>query len=471
MADGKQLWAIWQRLLAWFAPVFTRRGWVRFAQWVSGTVLCDEQHTITQEVTRLGLADQWRNWEHFAEYGAFDLRAAERAVMALVEREHPCRFARYHPAAVDDTKALRASRGVWGVCTFAHANGRDPKRPKVATAHNWVLMGDLAPPAAGWDEPWTYLPTASRLYVRKAQLPAGEAFRTKNELAVAMLRQLDGQSAAPVLGVFDGGYAHATVVRPCLGVGAVGAAADRRRVEILTRPRRDARLFRLPPPPPPPKGKGKGVRGRPRKWGRRLPPPREHGRWGVPWRAGEAFVYGRRRRFRWRQVQCLWSVSGPDVPVHVFAFEVEGYRGEPWFVVTSASDLTAAQALAAYAARYRQEDAIRDHKQRLGMEEVRAWTKAPVPRTFLVQWLSLTLLRTLLRLLQWEWEKCGGGRWWSPPPWDRHKSRPSVLDVRRLLWGHREEFSQFLRQMDEVREKRPAATRRRAAACTTMKDP
>ena len=165
MADGKQLWAIWQRLLAWFAPVFTRRGWVRFAQWVSGTVLCDEQHTITQEVTRLGLADQWRNWEHFAEYGAFDLRAAERAVMALVEREHPCRFARYHPAAVDDTKALRASRGVWGVCTFAHANGRDPKRPKVATAHNWVLMGDLAPPAAGWDEPWTYLPTASRLYL------------------------------------------------------------------------------------------------------------------------------------------------------------------------------------------------------------------------------------------------------------------------------------------------------------------
>src|SRR5206468_4060201 len=108
--------------------------------------------------------------------------------------------------------------------------------------------------------------------------------------------------------------------------------------------------------------------------------------------------------------QCLWAVSGPDVPVHVFAFEVEGYGGEPWFVVTSALDLTAAQVLAAYAARYRQEDAIRDHKQRLGMEEVRARTKAPVPRTFLVQ-------------------------------------------------------------MDEVREKRPAATRRRAAACTTMKDP
>ena len=60
MQDGKRLWSIWQRLLAWFGPVFTSRGWVRFAQWVSGTVLCDEQHTITQEVTRLGLVGRWR---------------------------------------------------------------------------------------------------------------------------------------------------------------------------------------------------------------------------------------------------------------------------------------------------------------------------------------------------------------------------------------------------------------------------
>ena len=62
MEDGKQLWSIWQRLLTWFGAAFTRPGWVRFAQWVSGTVLCDEQHTITQEVTSLNLIDQWRNW-------------------------------------------------------------------------------------------------------------------------------------------------------------------------------------------------------------------------------------------------------------------------------------------------------------------------------------------------------------------------------------------------------------------------
>jgi hypothetical protein len=448
MEEGKQLWSIWQRLLSWFGGVFTRPGWVRFAQWVSGTVLCDEQHTITQEVTSLGLIPQWRNLEHFAEYGAFDERAVEGALMGLVEQEHPCRFGRYHPAAVDDTKEMRSSLDVWGVCTFKHVSSRNPKHPKLVMAHNWVLMGDLAPGTG--QEPWTYLPTAARLYLRKSQLPAGETFRTKNELAVEMLRQLDGVSAAPVLGIFDGGYARSKVVRPCLeprlGVdgqcpGMDARSADPgRRIEILTRPRCDARLYK--PLPDAPRSRR---RGRPRKWGKRLPAPRRHAEWRVPWQKGRAWAYGRMRKFRYRAVDCRWAVSGPDTPVRAYVFLVEGYA-EPWFILTSALDLSAAQVLEAYTARFRQEDAIRDHKQRLGMEEVRAWTKAPVLRTFLVQMLSMTLLR----LTQWQWQERRGDGWCPAPPWNRHKTRISLLDMRRLFWRCRATFSHFLHAMDEV---------------------
>jgi hypothetical protein len=450
MEDSKHLWLIWQRLLAWFGGVFTCPGWVRFAQWVSGTVLCDEQHTITQEVTSLNLIDQWRNWEHFAEYGAIDLRAVEHATMTLVEKAHPCRFGRYHPAAVDDTKELRGSAKAWGVCTFKHVSSRNPKHPKLVMAHNWVIMGDLAPGTG--EQPWTYLPTASRLYLRDKQLPAGEVFRTKNELAVEMLGQLDKASEAPVLGIFDGGYAQATVVRPCLGTGGKAAAAGRR-IEILTRPRSDARLYKPLTPQLGGKAKSKSARrGRPRKWGVRLPSPKQHAKWNVPWVHGEAWAYGRQRKFRCKLVECRWSVSGPDVAVRVLVFEVEGYS-KPWFIVTSALDLSAAQVLEAYAARFRQEDAIRDHKQRLGMQEVRAWTKAPVLRTFMVQQLCLTLLR----LLQWEWDQRRGQGWCPAPPWNKRKMRVSVLDLRRLLWRQRNAFSHFLREMDEVRKVDPVA--------------
>jgi hypothetical protein len=82
------------------------------------------------------------------------------------------------------------------------------------------------------------------------------------------------------------------------------------------------------------------------------------------------------RSFRYQQLWCRWAVSGPQLPVHVLVIEMVGYDA-PWFLVTSALDLTAAQIMDAWAARFRQEDSFRDHKQRLGMEEGRAWTKEP----------------------------------------------------------------------------------------------
>jgi hypothetical protein len=69
MDQATQLWAWWQSLLFTFAPVFTQPGWVRFTQWVTGMVLCWEEHTVTQILTALGLESRWRVLEHFAEYG------------------------------------------------------------------------------------------------------------------------------------------------------------------------------------------------------------------------------------------------------------------------------------------------------------------------------------------------------------------------------------------------------------------
>ncbi len=61
----------------------------------------------------------------------------------------------------------------------------------------------------------------------------------------------------------------------------------------------------------------------------------------------------------------------------------------------------------------------------------------------------LTLLRLLSRRLDASPEV---GRWWSAPDWNRKKSHPSVLDVRRAVWARRTEFSHFLRELDGPRE-------------------
>ncbi len=118
MDDAKQLWSWWQSLLAAFGPVFTRPGWVRFVQWVTGMVMGWEEHTITQILVSLGLESRWRAMEHFAEYGAWDRPAVERRTISLVEQECPARWGRYHPVAVGDTKLHRTSKTVWGTCTL-----------------------------------------------------------------------------------------------------------------------------------------------------------------------------------------------------------------------------------------------------------------------------------------------------------------------------------------------------------------
>jgi hypothetical protein len=432
MDDAKEIVAAWQSLLSEFREVFTLGGWARFAQWVTGTVLCAEEHTITQILTGLGLESQWRNVEHFAEYGSWNREAVERQLMWVVEQEHPARWGGYHPVAVDDTKEHRTSAEVWGTCTFHESGARSPNRATTVRAHNWVVLGDLVS-----GKPWTYMPLASRLYFRKSQLPVGERFFTKTAMAVDMLRVVDAESEAPILAAFDGAYAMETVIEPCLN-----PPPGRRRINFVTRLRKDARLYE------PLQASSKSLQGaRPRKWGKRLPSPQEHEQWNVDWQAGRAYVYGRVRTFRYKRLSCCWSVSGPHEIMHAYVFEVPGYD-KLWATITSARDLSAAQTLSANAGRFRQEDGFRDHKQRLGMEECRAWTKEPILRTFQVQ----IVAQTLLRVLQFRLEAIDGNAWCSPPPWNPRKRHVSILDLRRLLWRQRPRFSQVLAALNDLKK-------------------
>ncbi|HEX2276571.1 MAG TPA: transposase [Candidatus Tectomicrobia bacterium] len=199
MDPAPQWWTWWLSLVSPCVPVFTRPGWVRFVPWVTGMVVCWEEHTMTQSLTTLGLESRWRVLGHFAAYGAWDREAVERHTLRLIEQEHPARWRPYHPVAVDATKRPRTSEQVWGTCTCHESGARRPHRAETVRAHNWVARGELMP-----GRPWTDRPHAARLSCRQSQRPGGEAFRTQTALAVALLRQADAESPAPILAVFEG---------------------------------------------------------------------------------------------------------------------------------------------------------------------------------------------------------------------------------------------------------------------------
>lgn len=415
---AKRLWTLWQALLLSMAFGFgQQRGRQRFVEWVTGLALNVEEHTLTQSLIGLDRVADWKALESFAEYGSWNLPLLQGGTARAVGHAPDRLWHGYHVWAGDDTKVHRSSPHVWGTCTFHEYTARCPNRASTVRAHNWVVLGALLPRP---DEPALFLPVAGRLYFRQSQLPAGvKAFHTKCELLVDLLWQQALWLPGPHLAVFDGGFALASVVRPLV------RPSDPRqgRIEFITRLRRDARLCHRPPTQRRP-----GQRGPTPKWGKALPPPRQGGRWPGAWHEGRVYLYGRVRQVRWKEVGCLWRVLGHETPVKAVVAEVEGYR-QRFTLVTSALELSGLQVLELFCARFRQEDGFRDLKQRLGWEECRAWTQNPIERT--TQTLFVTL--TALRLLQLQLQEAHGDDWWLHPPWNPHKTRPSVLDVERLL--------------------------------------
>jgi hypothetical protein len=443
MTHATLIWSIWKDLLCSFRWAFTKRGFPRFAEWITALAINVEEHTITQSVLALDRPADWKALESFAEYGAWRDGYVTSGLTWLIDKTPDRLWHGYHVWALDDTKVHRGDPNVWGTCTFHEYTARCPNRATTVRAHNWVVLGALLPKP---DQPACFLPISGRLYFRKSQLPerpraqggGTEPFRTKCELAVELFREQAEVLGGRYLAVFDGGFALRSVVRP-LVLPDDGSP----RIEFLTRLRHDARLCALPPTERP-----KGKRGPKPKWGKKLPPPRQGGWWSGTWHNESVFLYGRKRTVQWKELVCLWRVLGHDVPVKVVVAKVEGYS-KRFTLVSSALELTGAQLVELFAARFRQEDGFRDLKQRLGWEECRAWTKNPIVRTSQAQWVTMSLLR----LAQFRLESAGEVDWWFRPPWNKDKARPSVLDLERLMRRHAGEIRAFLSEWLGTEEK------------------
>jgi len=410
----------WMSLLGEFDSCFTRPGRRRFGALATGALLCERRPLVSEIVSALGLESQWRAVEAFLEYGAWPLERLEE-VLAQVGAAF-ARSGERQIWAVDDLKVLKCGKKIWGACSFHEYTSRSSNRPETVRAHNWVLCGALKLGAHG-----AFLPTMGRLYMRKVQMPEGQRFRTKPELAVEALRSCAKAGRGPHLAIFDGAYAISTVVQALLK-----APTGQPRIDWLTRLRFDARLYEPPVPRRP------GQTGRPRKWGTRLPPPKESDSWPGPWSEGRARVYGRTRRIRYKKLHCQWHPAGAGARVHTFVFQVEGYK-KPWYLVTSDLQLEAEQVVEFYAACFAQEDGHRDLKQHLGLGAGQGRLKNVVLRTFQLRLVEMTLLRVLGAALNLAY----GDVWWSRPPWYPHKRRGSVRDIKRVLAKAAEHFSQL----------------------------
>ena len=407
-----------------------RRIAFRLAIVVSGMLLAGDRRTASAWFVAAGVRDDWdRFYDCLISVGRISGKLAT-AVLGLVVRKFAPAFGDRILLGMDDSPTARYGRHVEGA-GIHHNPTPGPAGEKWLYGHNWVALAWLATHPL-WGV--IALPLRSMLYVREVDVPKlaekyGWEFRTKHELGVVLLtwfmqsiRAL-GRKAKVWLAV-DGGYAARPFLLPILGLGIV----------VVSRLRKDARLFDLPPA---------GSHGK-RIYGKNNIHVAKRAAHRQGW---QTITYDCRGVQVTRQYKTFLATSelvSGQIRVVILRYEDDSWA--PYFCTDTAAEVP--DILEAVAARWAIEEHFHDVKEvcGAGQQQVRnVWSN--IGCWHLNQWLC-----TLVELCCWDVPQSElsdrQGRSWDNP--DR---RPSHADRRR--WISRQMLEkQFLTVLPDAPDKR-----------------
>jgi hypothetical protein len=397
----------WTVLIQQFFPAFTAPGAQIFLALATGWVLCTGRRTLTGI---LPFADPHRRHAHDAFHRFLpDARWNMDALWKLLTLLLVKTFAASGVIELDldDTLFHRCGRKVTGAGWWRDAVRSTRRRTVYAWGLNLVVLTLRV--TAPWGGEPLGLPIQMRLH-RKG----GDSLI---DLAEAMLGQLGHWLPERAFRLHaDGFYATLAGRRPLC-------------VHLISRLRRDARLYEPLAP-----NRGPRKRGRPCTKGRRLPTPEQMARQVRSWKPVTTTERGKIRK-RWVYARpVLWHHVSKSPVLLVISRDPTGRERDDFFFSTDLL-LTPAQVIGGFAGRWSIEDTFKNTKQFLGSQEPQT-RKEPGPEraAMLGLWLSSVV---------WLWYLSQKGRRHhvNVVPWYPTKAHPSFQDalatLRRHLWGQR----------------------------------
>ena len=401
----------WQEWVAWLAAGLHGRSRWRLSLLIMGIVFARGRRTVTSWLRAVGISSD------FADYYYF-LQPLGRKTKELAERLFTLLLLRLVSGdrillAVDDSPTKRYGPEVQGA-GIHHNPTPGPADQKFLYGHIWVTIS-LVVRHPLWQT--IGLPLIGLLYVRAkdvAKIPAKYhwEFRTKLQLAMEQtlrLVELAKTAGKTVWVVADGAYAKRPFLRPLVAAGVV----------VVSRLRKDAALFELPP-----KGKKKhGGRGRPRKYGVERMHLKRRAAQPLGWQTIECFVYGQAVTKTIKTFLATYRPAGGFIRVVI----VKEEHGCEYFFCTC-PDATPREIIEAFADRAAIEQDFHDVKEvwGAGQQQVRnLWTNIAV--------FNLNLwVHALVEC--WAWQKPAEAiRDRGDSPWDDADRRPSHADRRKAL--------------------------------------
>lgn len=377
-----------------------------------GMLFAAGRRTVTSWLRAAGISTGYAAYYYFiASLG----RKTEAVADRLFSRMLP-QIAADDPRVLlvlDDTPTKRYGPKVQGA-GIHHNPTPGPTDQKFLYGHIWVTLSCVVRHAL-WGT--IGLPLLALLYIRQKDLPSLPSsvpweFRTKLELGGALVRWAAPHVRAAQKQLWvcvDGFYCKRPFFEEAKAAGAV----------VVTRLRKDARLYDMPPPP------RAGQRGRPRKYGKNRISLRRRAAHPQGWQTGTFVLYGKEVTKTYKVFQATYRPADGPILV-VLVKEADGW------VAFACTDLnaTVGQVLETFADRAAVEQDFHDVKEvwGTGQQQVRnIW--ANIGAYHLNLW-----SHTLTELWAWDRPKreiCDR----SASPWDDAERRPSHADRRKALRG------------------------------------
>jgi len=315
--------------------------------------------------------------------------------------------------AVDDTLLRRLGRKIHG-CFWHHDATANSDKAAIAWGNNWVVAGIVV--RLPFLERGICLPVLFRLWQprRREYAEAGTPDPerpTKPELAREIVELLAVRLESRTIHmVGDAAY-------------ATGAARGLpARVTLTSRLRSNAALYA-----PTPARTGK--RGRPAKWGVRLPGLAQIATDpATSWTAAAVRRYAKTETLMLHTIDCLWGPLGAETPVRVILVQDSAKAGGYQIaLITTDLDATPAQIVERYADRWPIEVAYEDAKHVFGVGHARNRAPRAVERTVPFQFLAMTLTIVWYALHGHHPDDVASHR--ARAPWYRSKANPSTADM------------------------------------------
>jgi hypothetical protein len=432
--DTTFLVSTWNALVLQLCCVFTEPTAHVWRQIALGWVLRRGPATVTGMFRTIGqLADRhWTVYHKFFYRARWSLDALSaalltRVILPMILESGQTDGATGKPVAdlaIDDTTAGRYGRHVAHAGWFKDASATGPatKGTVIHWAHNW-LVGAVTLRLKRWPLVRWVLPCVFALYRKRPDCDATHPFATRQVLAARMVHE----AAAALPGVLlrvsaDGQYAS----RPMVHGLPDG-------VSLVSRLRRDAAIYALPP-----QRRRRGKRGRRPQKGPRLPTPRQiAARRKKGWTTETLLRQGQEVEREVLGITCLWYHVCRAVPIRmVIVRDPAGHEKDDFFFCTDAG-VSDAEIVQRYYDRWGVEEGIQEAKQQMGFESTRGWCSRTVNRQAPLAMVLVSLVKAWYAHCAIEDRSLGPER----TPWQPSKTRPSFLDMlsalRRVLWQHR----------------------------------